>query len=497
MPDDWGEDEARRAKAALIDTTVPNAARVTDYLYGGQNNFEIDRKAARSLAVRAPVVAAIAPAVRAFQQHVLRFLVAEAGVTQFLDIGTGLPLVGSTHEVTQSVVPECRVAYVDNDPMVLSHARALLRSAPGGVVGYVDADVRDPDAIVAGARTVLDLSSPVAIMLLFTLAYVEDTGQAAAVVSALAEAVPSGSHVAVYHLASDLDPPLEPAVRQWNKLMPAQPITLRSRSEVARLVAGLDLVPPGLVPVTEWRGVAEGGAGEPVLESVPVHGVVARKLLFGGVVIRWRGFGRCAMLPCVPATLILPTLTAGPFRLRAFTLADVDAVREASADPHIPLITTVPAVFTEDEGRSFIERQWSRAEQGTGYSFAIADGGTGGGTDAGIAGGTGRAVGQIGLWLKDAGNGRASIGYWVIQSARGRGAAAASLRALAAWALDELAIPRLELNVEPWNTASVMTAERSGFRREGLMRSWQEVGGTRRDMYMYSRLPGDPVPGAA
>ena len=151
MADDWGEDATRRAKAALITTTVPNAARVADYLYGGQSNFEADRKAARTLAARRRIVA-IAPAVRAFQQRALHFLVTEAGITQFLDIGTGLPLVGATHEVAQSLVPECRIVYVDNDPMVLSHARALLKSAPGGAVGYVDADVRDTAAIVAGAR---------------------------------------------------------------------------------------------------------------------------------------------------------------------------------------------------------------------------------------------------------------------------------------------------------------------------------------------------------
>src|SRR5258707_10314749 len=116
MADEWGEEAARRAKAALIDTTVPNAARVTDYLYGGQNNFAADRKAGRAMAATAPVIAAIAPAVRAFQQRVLRFLVAEAGIRQFLDVGTGLPLVGSTHEVTQSLVPECRIVYVDSDP---------------------------------------------------------------------------------------------------------------------------------------------------------------------------------------------------------------------------------------------------------------------------------------------------------------------------------------------------------------------------------------------
>lgn len=188
------------------------------------------------------------------------------------------------------------------------------------------------------------------------------------------------------------------------------------------------------------------------------------------------------MLSRMPKALIVPTLAAGPFRLRPFTLADIGAVREASEDPYIPLITSVPDAFTEDEGRHFIERQWSRAEQGTGYSLAIADGFTG------------HAVGQIGLWLKDVSEGRASAGYWVIRSARGRRAAVRSLQAPALWALHDLRIPRLELYVEPWNTASIMTAERAGFAREGLMRSWQEVGGVRRDMYLYGRLPGDPVP---
>jgi len=274
MADDWGEEEARRAKAALINTTVPNAARVADYLYGGQNNFEADRKAARALAVTAPVIATIAPAVRAFQQRVLRFLVAEAGVRQFLDIGTGLPLVGNTHEVTQSLVPECRIAYVDDDPMVLSHARALMKSAPGGAVGYVDAEVRDPGAIVAGARATLDLRQPVAVLLLFTLAYVVDAAEAAAVVTSLVAKMVPGSYVAIYHLASDLDPALDAAARQWNKMMPAQPITLRSGPQVAELVAGLDPVPPGLVPVTEWHPAP----GDPRFEhAVPIYGVVASK----------------------------------------------------------------------------------------------------------------------------------------------------------------------------------------------------------------------------
>ena len=274
MADDWGEDATRRAKAALISTTVPNAARVADYLYGGQNNFEADRKAARALAATAPSIATIAPAVRAFQQRVLRFLVTEAGIRQFLDIGTGLPLVGNTHEVAQSIVPECRIAYVDNDPMVLSHARALMKSAPGGAVGYVDADVRDSDAIVAGARETLDFTQPVAVMLLFTLAYVPEAAEAAAVVSSLMASVPSGSYAAIYHLTGDLDPAVDEAARQWNQMMPAQPITLRSRSEVAGLTAGLDPVPPGLTPITEWRPAP---ADPHFADAVPVYGIVASK----------------------------------------------------------------------------------------------------------------------------------------------------------------------------------------------------------------------------
>ena len=274
MADDWGEDATRRAKAALISTTVPNAARVADYLYGGQNNFEADRKAARALAATAPSIATIAPAVRAFQQRVLRFLVTEAGIRQFLDIGTGLPLVGNTHEVAQSIVPECRIAYVDNDPMVLSHARALMKSAPGGAVGYVDADVRDSDAIVAGARETLDFTQPVAVMLLFTLAYVPEAAEAAAVVSSLMASVPSGSYAAIYHLTGDLDPALDESARQWNKMMPAQPITLRSHSEVVGLTAGLDPVPPGLAPITEWRPAPADPHFE---DAVPIYGIVASK----------------------------------------------------------------------------------------------------------------------------------------------------------------------------------------------------------------------------
>jgi hypothetical protein len=157
--------------------------------------------------------------------------------------------------------------------MVLIHARALMKSAPGGAVGYVDADVRDPGAIVAGARATLDFSQPAAVLLLFTLAYVQDTVAAAAVVSSLAAALPSGSYVAIYHLASDLEPSLAEAARRWNKLMPGQPVMLRSGPEVASLAAGLVPVPPGLVPVSYWRPDADPSTGP----AVPVYGLLARK----------------------------------------------------------------------------------------------------------------------------------------------------------------------------------------------------------------------------
>ncbi len=179
---------------------------------------------------------------------------------------------------------------------------------------------------------------------------------------------------------------------------------------------------------------------------------------------------------------MVPALAAGPFRLRPFVLADLHLVREAAQDPYIPLITTVPAPFTDTEGRRFIERQWDRARRGSGYSFAIADAATG------------RAVGNIGLWLHDIGAGRASVGYWVAPPARGRGASGHALRTLTFWALGVLGIARLELQVEPWNEASIRVAERARFQREGLLRSWQEVGGERKDMLMYSLLPGD-LPG--
>jgi S-adenosyl methyltransferase len=291
MSDEGGR-EARRVRPSLIDVTVPNAARAADFLYGGRDNFAADRKAVSAVAASAPAVERIPAEARAFRHRVIRYLVAEARVTQFLDIGTGLVPPGATHELAQSIDPESRIVYTESDPMVRLHARALIRSAKSGSVSCVDGDIADVDAIVAGALPTLDLTRPVAVLLLSTLAHVPTTIAAARAVSAMMAAVPSGSYAVIYHLASDLDPAMPAAARHWNKTTP-KPITLRSSADVATLVSGLELVPPGVVPVTEWRpdlAAVEGqdASGAPAagrtgtVQPVPVHGVVARKPLRTG-----------------------------------------------------------------------------------------------------------------------------------------------------------------------------------------------------------------------
>lgn len=186
-----------------------------------------------------------------------------------------------------------------------------------------------------------------------------------------------------------------------------------------------------------------------------------------------------------PAPDLLPVLDAAPYRLRGFEYRDAAMVVEAGRDPVIPRIASVPAGASEPEAGAFVERQRHRLRDRYGYSFVVADRAT----DTG--------VGSIGLWLHDIDQGRASVGYWVVAGARGHGAAARAAAALAGWAFDELGIPRLELYVEPWNDPSVRTAEAAGFRREGLLRSWQSVGGRRRDMLVYSLLPADLARGTA
>jgi hypothetical protein len=273
MVEDWLRDSTRFVKAALVDPTVPNPARVGDHLSGGRNNFEADRRASRSLVAASPVVASIVPAGRAFHQRVVRYLVAEAGIRQFLDIGTRLTMSGNTHEIAQSLEPDCRIVYVSSDPVVLSHARALAMSTTDGAVAALDADPRYPGTILAGAAETLDLDKPVAILLMATLVFVLDDALAAGIVQSLVGAVAVGSHVALYHQASDMGPEVIVGARRWNAMSDRR-IKLRSRAGLAGLLAGLDPVPPGLVPITEWRPEP----ADPRFEhAVPVHGAVGRK----------------------------------------------------------------------------------------------------------------------------------------------------------------------------------------------------------------------------
>lgn len=177
--------------------------------------------------------------------------------------------------------------------------------------------------------------------------------------------------------------------------------------------------------------------------------------------------------------LDVPRLAGDRIVLRGWELGDLPLVREASSDEYIPLVTTVPSAYSRDAGEAFIRRQWERASTGSGYPFVI------------VRVADGRPLGMVGLWLRELDEGRASLGYWMVGSARGQGVAAEAVRTVAEWALGELQIPRLQLYVEQWNVASQRTAERAGFQREGLLRGWQQVGEERRDMYVYSMLTTD------
>jgi hypothetical protein len=255
-----------------IDTSVPHNARVWDYWLGGKDNFEIDRRMGDTVREMFPVISDVAGTSRAFLARAVRFLAGEAGIRQFLDIGTGLPTANNTHEVAQRAAPESRIAYVDNDPLVLAHARALLTSSPEGDTDYVDADLHDPAAVLAGASRILDLDQPVAVMMLGVLNFVFDNDEARRIVGRLMAAVPSGSYLTVTHPTVELGGEMNvPAMEFYNKRATPK-IRARDRAEVATFFAGLDLVEPGLVSASRWR---PDGTGEPA--EMPLWAGVARK----------------------------------------------------------------------------------------------------------------------------------------------------------------------------------------------------------------------------
>lgn len=256
-----------------FDASVAHPARVYDYWLGGKDNFEADRIAGMAAIDAYPAIRASARANRAFLVRSVRFL-AEAGITQFLDIGTGLPTANNTHQVAQSIVPASRIVYVDNDPLVLSHARALLTSSRKGVTAYIDADMEDPDTILEQAANTLDFSRPVAIMLLAIVHYIPDLAKAQKIVARLISAVCPGSCLAISHAASDIDPAeMAEMIRRLNGHLAEGNHVGRTRDVVTGFFDGLDLLEPGVVKVTQWRPESRTEAGGPT----SLWGGVARK----------------------------------------------------------------------------------------------------------------------------------------------------------------------------------------------------------------------------
>ena len=246
-----------------FDTTVANQARMYDYLLGGKDNYAADREAVAQGLKIWPDLAFTARANRAFLGRVISYLTREAGVRQFLDIGTGIPTAGNTHEVAQAIAPESRVVYVDYDPIVLAHARALLTSNEAGATDYIDADLRDTGAILSRASQLLDFTRPVAVTLIAILNAIPDSDDPHAIVATLMDAIPSGSYLALTHLASDLlGQETQDTLEGVGGQAMRNQFTPRNREQVARFFEGTDLVEPGLVRVEEWRpGPETSGTG--------------------------------------------------------------------------------------------------------------------------------------------------------------------------------------------------------------------------------------------
>jgi hypothetical protein len=254
-----------------FDSTVAHPARVYDYWLGGKDNFAADREAGDAVLRAKPAIRRNVRANRAFLGRCVRFLAAEAGMRQFLDIGTGIPSAGNTHEVALAVDPDCRVVYVDNDLMVLRHAQALLTSATG-TVAYLDMDARDTAKILAAAADTLDFSKPVAVMLIAILHLIPDDDDPWTLVADLMAAAAPGSYLAITHPASDVAVEASARASQAYNETVATPQTRRSRDEFARFFTGLDLVDPGVVQLSDWRPAASDLAA-----PSSGYGAVARK----------------------------------------------------------------------------------------------------------------------------------------------------------------------------------------------------------------------------
>jgi S-adenosyl methyltransferase len=255
-----------------IDTTVPHSARIWNYWLGGKDNYQVDRMAGDQFSAIYPGIVDIARADRAFLGRVVRFLAGEAGVRQFLDVGTGLPTADNTHQVAQRVAPESRVVYVDNDPLVLTHARALLTSSPEGSTHYVDADMSDPKNVLDEAAQWLDLTQPVGLTFMGVLGHVIDYAEARSIIAGLLAGLPAGSYLAINDSINTSEA-LEQALRTY-EASGAVPYRTRSLEEFTGYFDGLELVQPGVVLVADWRpdpGVSRG-------PEIPQVGGVGRKV---------------------------------------------------------------------------------------------------------------------------------------------------------------------------------------------------------------------------
>ena len=260
-----------------IDPTKAHPSRRYNYWLGGKDNFAVDRESAEVVASAFPTVSLSARENRAFLRRAVTYLAGGAGVHQFLDIGTGLPSAGNVHEIAQGIEPSSRIVYVDNDPVVLVHARALLTSDPAGRTAYIEADLRDPDRILADAdlaRT-LDLSRPVALMLVATMHFVTDEHDPHGILGRLLAALPSGSFLVMTHATGDYLTPEQYAVSEEANERSGVPFRLRSREEFTRFFDGLDVLPPGVTSVVEWRPDVPG-KNRPAVEDVSMLCAVAR-----------------------------------------------------------------------------------------------------------------------------------------------------------------------------------------------------------------------------
>ncbi len=257
-----------------FDPSVPNPARMWNYWLGGKDNFAADRELAGRVLEAMPSMPLIARAARLFLIDAVHQLAAGHGIRQFLDIGTGLPTADNTHDVAQRAAPESRIVYVDYDPIVLSHAQALLTSTPEGRTDYLQADLRDTGTILTGAAGALELTRPVAVLLIAVLHFIPDADDPYAVVARLMAAVPSGSYLVVAHAASDIAPGASAEMARRYNAMSSASITPRSRDQVARFFDGLGQLPPGLVPISKW-GLS--GQIDPATAGLVGYCAIARK----------------------------------------------------------------------------------------------------------------------------------------------------------------------------------------------------------------------------